>query len=45
MGCFYVEIVRFSHQLCTLGLYVTSNVVKVMCVVLFQLNESHRDGD
>ncbi len=42
---FFVEITVFSYQFCTLGLFVTSNVVKLMFISLFKFNESHHDGD
>ncbi len=34
MGCFFLV---FSYQLCLLGLYVTSNVVKLMFIAYFSL--------
>ncbi len=34
----------FSDQFCTLGLYVTSNVVKLMFIALFQFHVCYHDG-
>ncbi len=40
-NCFFLVS---SYQFCTLGLYVKSNVVKLMSIVLFQFHVCYHDG-
>ncbi len=42
--CVEFQMLCFSHRLCTLGLYVTPNVVELMFIALFQFRVCYHDG-